>query len=140
MRFFANEMVYASTPISLAGARRGLNVTSNILRTWHERLLFGSSTEEVAAGSIQYQAHGALPVYRSTPRVQQVRLCLLLTFHRLNWHADCRTSGTSSLEIAIANQILACNKFLAKGCDQLCATQHIQSVGNFDCLPAGVLQ
>lgn len=80
MRFFANEMVYADTSASLNGARQGLNASSNVLRTWHERLLFGSSTQAVAPGSIQYQAHGAMPAYRSTPQIQQERHCFLLTF------------------------------------------------------------
>lgn len=80
-RFFANELVYADNAASLTAARQGLNVSSTVLRTWHERLLFGSSTQAVATGSIQYEAHGAMPAYRSTPLLQQVRHSFLLICH-----------------------------------------------------------
>ena len=65
-------MVFASNSGNLAAARMGLNISSSSLRTWHERLLFGSSTQQLAAGAVQYQAHAAFPAYRSTPVVEQV--------------------------------------------------------------------
>ena len=75
VRFYANEMVFASHSGNLAAARNGLNISSGGLRTWHERLLFGSSTQQLAPGAVQYQAHDAVPAYRSTPVVEQVRCC-----------------------------------------------------------------
>ena len=68
-------MVFANYSGNLAAARDGLNRSADSLRTWHERLLFGSSTQQLASGAVQYQAHDALPVYRSTPVVEQVRRC-----------------------------------------------------------------
>lgn len=80
MRFYANEMVFASQSGNLAAARNGLNMSTSGLRTWHERLLFGSSTQQLAPGAVQYQAHDAFPVYRSTPVIEQVRRCLCSEF------------------------------------------------------------
>lgn len=72
-------MVRASTSAGRVAARNGLNATTSSLRTWHERLLFGSSTLELARGAIQYHSRSAMPAYRSTPLVEQVSHCILLS-------------------------------------------------------------
>ncbi len=74
VRIFANEMVYASTPASRALQRVRLNESSHSLRTWHEQLLFASSTTSLLdAGSTEYVSHTAVPTYRATPVVEEVR-------------------------------------------------------------------
>ena len=75
MRNYANEMVYARTPAGRAGERINLNTTSLNLRTWHEQLLFASSTSDV--GSVRYTSKTAVPTYRATPVVMQVLRFLL---------------------------------------------------------------
>ena len=76
IRNFASEMVYASAPELRALERKRLNDSSHSLRSWHERLLFASSTADFEAGAVQYMSRTAVPTYRATPVIEQVRRSL----------------------------------------------------------------
>ena len=77
MRNYANEMVYASTPAIRAIERDRLNASSHSLRAWHERLLFASSTYDFEPGAVQSTSQTAVPTFRATSVVKQVKWCLL---------------------------------------------------------------
>ncbi|KAL3155070.1 hypothetical protein ABBQ38_011135 [Trebouxia sp. C0009 RCD-2024] len=72
IRNFANEMVFASTPEIRALERSRLNDSSHSLRSWHERLLFASSTTAYQPGAVQFMSQTAVPTYRATPVIEQV--------------------------------------------------------------------
>lgn len=78
IRNFANEMVFASTPEIRALERSRLNDSSHSLRSWHERLLFASSTTAYQPGAVQFMSQTAVPTYRATPVIEQVRRFLLV--------------------------------------------------------------
>lgn len=82
VRFYSNEMVFANTTADKAAARAGLNTSSSILRTWHERLLFASSTNTLIPGSVHYTSH-AVAGYRATPLVEKVSQDSMLTMPAL---------------------------------------------------------
>ena len=77
-KLYANEMVFASSTADLAEARFFLNLTSQLLRTWHETVLYGSSTIPTSSSELHYNLGSLQPAYRASPVVESVSSVLLL--------------------------------------------------------------
>ncbi len=72
VKFYANEMAFANTSTILDDARTGLNTTSQLLRTWHEHVLYGSSTVTLDTADLDYNRGTELPAYRASALVESV--------------------------------------------------------------------
>ena len=70
VKFYATEMAFASDSVTLTYARLGLNVTATELRTWHETVLYASSTSPPTSSELHYRQ----PAYRASPAVETVSL------------------------------------------------------------------
>lgn len=134
IRNFANEMVYASTPELRALERSRLNDSSHSLRTWHERLLFASSTTAFEPGSVQYMSQTAMPTYRATPVIEQVRRFLLLV--PPVWAEMLIGLHTASTPLSINKLPL---EFCAKPFIHAVSAAHTLMIGICYGLPPGVL-
>ncbi len=71
-KFYATEMAFASDSVTLAYSRVGLNYTANYLRTWHETVLYASSTVAPTSLELNYRPSALEPAYRASAAVETV--------------------------------------------------------------------
>ncbi len=71
-KFYATEMAFASDSVTLEYSRLGLNGTAGALRTWHETVLYSSSTLPPTSTSLSYRPSTLQPAYRASPEVETV--------------------------------------------------------------------
>lgn len=74
VKFFANEMAFANDSVTRTEARLYLNATALLCRTWHERVLYGSSTLAVDLSEVHYSLGDEQPAYRASALVETVSL------------------------------------------------------------------
>ena len=91
-KFYATEMAFASDSVTLAYARLGLNATATELRTWHETVLYASSTSPPTSSELNYRPSTLQPAYRASPDVETVSFvtpCRCSTPQRPRLHVEC---------------------------------------------------
>ncbi len=71
-KFYATEMAFASDSVTLAHSRMGLNTTAAHLRTWHETVLYASSTTAPTSSELSYVPSILEPAYRASTAVETV--------------------------------------------------------------------
>ncbi|DBA80194.1 TPA: hypothetical protein ACH3X2_007658 [Trebouxia sp. C0005] len=71
-KFYATEMAFANDSVTLANSRVGLNGTATELRTWHETVLYSSSTSPPTSSELHYRPSTLQPAYRASPAVETV--------------------------------------------------------------------
>ncbi len=71
-KFYATEMAFASDSVTLAYSRVGLNTTATHLRTWHEIVLYASSTAAPTSSELDYRPSTLEPAYRASAAVETV--------------------------------------------------------------------
>ena len=71
-KFYATEMAFASDSVTITSARLGLNTTAAYLRTWHETVLYASSTTAPTSSELSYVPSTLAPAYRASPDVETV--------------------------------------------------------------------
>lgn len=74
VRYFANEMVFANDSVARTEARLYLNATALLCRTWHERVLYASSTLAVDLSEVHYSLGDEQPAYKASALVETVSL------------------------------------------------------------------
>ncbi|DBB01294.1 TPA: hypothetical protein ACH3X3_011692 [Trebouxia sp. C0006] len=71
-KFYATEMAFASDSVTLAHSRMGLNTTAAHLRTWHETVLYASSTTAPTSSELTYVPSILEPAYRASTAVETI--------------------------------------------------------------------
>ena len=72
IKFYASEMVFNPTLAKRLAAEASLAQVSQLCRSWHETILFGSSTVSTSMDTVDYKMGHIDPAYKASSLVEKV--------------------------------------------------------------------